>query len=266
MQKEWWCTGCKGVRCTVEQARPALCPLRSQSTFRLPLAWGLCVPPQLLQGSETEEARETEAIRGAEEMAEGAWRCTGLGHCRPLGSWAKAQDLFLQVQTYAFETAKDHASQSCPCSQARLGAELEGRYGQETLAPTVRWDDKCHFFPECSLPGLDLDVPQAGLGPHPVHSPQLWERKDGDIRLAPRGRWESEGVPIAKWELKLGQLSSKDPLPPAQGPMDSGEAGPESLKGGRLDGRVQGRRALWRGGHSRYSVGQPQGLRGVGAV
>lgn len=91
---------------------------------------------------------------------------TGLGHCRPLGSWAKTQDLFLQVQTYAFETAKDHASQSCPCSQARLGAELEGRYGQEKLAPTVKWDDKCHFFPECSLPGLDLDVPQAGLGPH----------------------------------------------------------------------------------------------------
>lgn len=47
-----------------------ICPLRSQCTFKLPLAWGLCV-----QGSEKEEARETEAIQGGQEVAEGAWRC-----------------------------------------------------------------------------------------------------------------------------------------------------------------------------------------------
>lgn len=188
---------CKAVGWTVEWAGPDLCPLCLQCTFRLTLAWGFCVPPQLLQGSEKEEAREIEFIWSDEEMAKGAWRYTlGPGTAHHMTFGQRSRTCF-----HKFRPMDLRQTGSClPVLPLKPGwaEHCIGGCEQEKVTSAVRWDDKRHLFQQRSLPSLDLDLPPAGPGLYSLHGCQAWERKDWELRLAPRGRCRSEGFHIAK--------------------------------------------------------------------
>lgn len=113
---------------------------------------------------------------------------------------------------------------------------------QEKVTSAVRWDDKRHLFQQRSLPSLDLDLPQVGPGLYSLHGCQVWERKDWELRLAPRGRCGSKGFPIAKWGLELGHWSRREgrKLPTRARILPEGLAPLKLLSNRRAGG-------LWRG-------------------
>lgn len=84
--------------------------------------------------------------------------CTRPGHHWPLGSWAKAQDLFLQVSTYGFETAWITLPRAAPA--ARPGWALSWREGMGRKKSPLQGDGVTNATSsQKALPGLDLDVP-----------------------------------------------------------------------------------------------------------
>lgn len=215
----------QGRGADVEWARPDLCPLCSQCTFILALAWKLCVPPQFLQGNEKEEAIETEAIWVKRKWLRGprsvhwVWALLAL-RPRPRTSFHKFRPMDLRKPGSCFPVLPLHPGQAEHWDGERV------------------WSGKSNACSEMGrqMPPLIRISPLSGSGP-PGWSrfPPCTRPSGGDVKLTPRGRWGSESIPICHMGVKARPVEWETP------PLSStGARTLERLdldkKGGRLGG------------------------------